>query len=152
MNTVTMNAELHIEPIACSAAVVALLEDAGLPTADLLDPARVQLFALMRGAELLGTVGVELHGAAGLLRSLAVAPPHRGAGHGRALVAHAERWAAAQGVAALYLLTTDAAGFFGRLGYAETARSAVPAAIAATPQFAALCPASAVLLQKRLGV
>ena len=59
--------------------------------------------------------------------------------------------AAEKGVATLYLLTTTAADFFGRRGYEAVPRSAAPAAIAATPQFRDLCPASSVLMRKAIG-
>jgi amino-acid N-acetyltransferase len=69
---------------------------------------------------------------------------------GVSLVSGAETWAAGQGVKILYLLTTTAAGFFARLGYVAAPRSAAPAAIAATAQFAGLCPASSTFMCKVL--
>jgi amino-acid N-acetyltransferase len=41
--------------------------------------------------------------------------------------------------------------FFERLGYAACARSAVPEAVRASRQFAALCPATATSMVKRIG-
>ena len=52
-------------------------------------------------------------------------------------------------VAALYLMTTDAAGFFARLGYAPIARTEAPAGIQATAQLSTICR-SATLMQKGL--
>lgn len=66
------------------------------------------------------------------------------------LVSNAETWAAAQGVKTLYLLTTTAVAFFVRLGYEVISRSEAPLAIAATGQFAALCPASSTFMRKVL--
>ncbi len=54
------------------------------------------------------------------------------------------------GCRALWLLTTSAADFFADLGYAECERVNVPPPIRATLQFAALCPASATVMTKRL--
>ena len=126
----------------------AFLRAAGLPVDDLVAPVAVQLFGVFDGDALVGVVGLERAGDAALLRSLAVVDARRGAGYGRALVAFAEREAAAQGVRCLYLLTTTAADFFDRLGYRRIARNEVPRAIAATPQFAMLCPASSTCMAK----
>ena len=87
---------------------------------------------------------------AGLLRSLLVAAPCRGAGLGRRLVAALEASASERKVRELWLLTIDAEHFFARLAYNATARAAAPAAIQASAEFASLCPASAVLMRKSL--
>ena len=129
----------------------ALLREAGLPVDDLVAPVGVQLSGVFDGDALVGVVGLERAGDDALLRSLAIAPDRRGTGLARALVASAEREAATQGVRCLYLLTTTAAEFFERLGYRRIARSDAPPAIAATPQFAALCPASSTCMAKTPG-
>jgi len=69
---------------------------------------------------------------------------------GSALVQHAERHALGKGVRTVYLLTTTAQAFFEDLGYGPTTRESCPLAIRATPEFVSLCPASAVILMKRL--
>jgi amino-acid N-acetyltransferase len=86
-----------------------------------------------------------------LLRSLAVAPSERGRGQGTALVAAAESLAVESGWRQLYLLTTGAAAFFGRLGFEVISREQAPAELRATRQFAQLCPATALVMCKRLG-
>jgi amino-acid N-acetyltransferase len=86
----------------------------------------------------------------GLLRSLAVEQPHRKHGIGRALVQHAESWAAQQGVEELYLLTTAAASFFAHLGYEALPRSQAPEAIARTTQFSEVCPGSASFMRRTI--
>ncbi len=131
-------------------AVTALLDEAGLPHADL-TPAHLAHFRVLRdGDALVGVVGLEVCGEAALLRSLAVAPGRRGEGLGGRLVDVAEAHARTLGVDTLYLLTTTAAAFFAARGYAVTDRAAVPDAIAATAEFAAMCPASAVCMTRRL--
>lgn len=97
-----------------------------------------------------GIVGLELFGAVALLRSLAVAEAARGRGCGKALVAEAQNYAQAQGVRTLYLLTTTAADFFARLGYARVERNTAPEQIQRTKEFADLCPESAALMIKQL--
>jgi predicted O-methyltransferase YrrM/N-acetylglutamate synthase-like GNAT family acetyltransferase len=130
--------------------ILALLEQCGLRVADIA-PARPPLFFGVRGdAGLLAVVGLEVYGQLGLLRSLAVAPAARGQGLGQALVAHVEAYAAGHGVGALYLLTTDAAPFFRRLGFRAAERSSAPAAIRASSQFSALCPSTSTLCYKPL--
>lgn len=147
-------AEAHkrprIVPVEIDAEALALLASAGLRSADLALGA-THLFGIRHDGVLDAAVGIERCGDdAALLRSLAVAGAVRSRGLGGELVAHVERIARDLGLRRLFLLTTDAAGYFARLGYAEFSREAVPAAVAATAQFASLCPASAVLMSKPL--
>ena len=132
-------------------AVVALLTAADLPTQDM-DDNLLSGFLVARDehGELVGAVGLEVHGADGLLRSLVVAPAARGSGLGAELVAAVESAACTHGVRTLFLLTTTAPDFFPRVGYEVGDRSRVPPAIAATTEFATICPSSAVMLSKRL--
>lgn len=127
----------------------ALLEANGLPTADL-SPA-ILLLGVRDARGLEGIVGLERHGAVGLLRSLAVRHDRRRGGLGSALVLELERVAAAEPLEALYLLTTTAEAFFARRGYGRVARESVPLAIRSTPEFASLCPSSAAVMLKPLG-
>jgi amino-acid N-acetyltransferase len=128
----------------------ALLTEAELPVADLAELALEHFLACGPRAAPDGVVGLELHAADALLRSLAVRPRARGRGLGQALVAAAERHARAQGVTRLYLLTTSAASFFARLGYVQVPREQAPPAIRATAQFANLCPTTSSFMTKAL--
>lgn len=132
------------------AVVKRLLTGCGLPTADLTPDKLSTFFAAESDGAVVGVVGLELFGRVGLLRSLAVEPADRRQGLGSALVAHAEGFAAERGVAALYLLTTTAEGFFRRLGYERLPREQAPAEIQGTSEFAELCCATAVVMVKRL--
>ncbi len=105
---------------------------------------------LRDGERVIGTVGLEVAGDAALLRSLAVSTSLRRKGCGRELVAAAEALASIIGVRTLYLLTTTAAPFFARLGYADARRDRAPAAIAALPQFRSICPSTAAFMAKSL--
>ncbi|MFC3551049.1 arsenic resistance N-acetyltransferase ArsN2 [Lysobacter cavernae] len=141
----------RIEPIAFDDEVAALLVAADLPVADLGGTASpAHLFGLRRNGVLVGVVGLEHYGRVALLRSLAVAGARRHGGSGGELLRHAENWAARSGVQQLYLLTTTAAGFFARHGYRDCMRDAAPEAIAATAQFAGLCPASSAFMHRTL--
>lgn len=132
-------------------AIIALLRENALPTSDITG-AHLSGFLVaedVHGA-LLGSVGVEPSGSAGLLRSLAVVRPARFSGLGSKLLSHAETRARERGVRQLWLLTTTAAGFFEVKGYFTESRSTAPAAIQASPQFAELCPLSAICMAKTL--
>lgn len=141
---------MRAENISLNTEVEVLLTEAQLPVADLASSRSLNLLGIRDGGRLVGVVGVEVHGHAGLLRSLAVEPAHRNSRLGVALVSNAETWAAEQGVETLYLLTTTAAEFFARRGYEVVPRSEAPAAIAATAQFSDLCPASSTFMRKVL--
>lgn len=139
----------RIVPVDVDPESTALIAAAGLPTADLaLSPMR--LFGIRHDGVLQGVVGLGHLGGDALLRSLAVAPAVRGRGLGGELVRHAEQAAMEAGIRRLFLLTTDATGYFAGHGYTELSREAAPAAVTATVQFAALCPVSAVLMSKPL--
>jgi amino-acid N-acetyltransferase len=127
-----------------------LLAVSGLPGEDL-TPAHLSAFWIRRDAAgIAGVVGLEPHGRAALLRSLAVRADARGRGLGTALLAHAESQAGALGVEALYLLTTTAETFFAAHGYAGMPRENAPPEIQATAEFAALCPSNSVCMTKRV--
>ena len=99
---------------------------------------------------MVGVVGIEPLGDIALLRSLAVLPQWRGRAIAAHLVERCEAQARAQGIEALYLLTTSAADYFLRRAYVLVEREVVPAAIAGHAQFRSLCPASAKCLRKTL--
>jgi amino-acid N-acetyltransferase len=123
-----------------------LLENAGLPTADL-TAERLALTA-EKGDETQGLIGLESFGEVALLRSLVVAPEARGSGIGPALVTALETACACDGVTEMWLLTIDADVFFKKLGYAVRDRGDAPDVIRKTKEFSSLCPGDAVLMSK----
>jgi N-acetylglutamate synthase-like GNAT family acetyltransferase len=127
-----------------------LLVRAELPTAGLLDQFPAAYVVLRRSLELVGVAGLETYGRVGLLRSVAVVRTLHGQGFGRALVANRLDAARVESLEAVYLLTTTAEDYFRALGFASTPREAVPADLAASPEFAGACPASAACLLLRL--
>lgn len=133
-------------------ALAAALREAGLPTDDLAEPGR-RFFAYdaLDGTRL-GYGGIEPLGADALLRSLVVLPAARRQGAGAGIVALLQRQAFDTGARRAWVLTTDAAAHFERAGYKPVARDAAPAAVLATRQATGLCPASAVLLQRKLAL
>lgn len=88
-------------------------------------------------------------GNVGLLRSVAVAADVRGSGLGRALAEAVLDRPAARRLGSVYLLTTTAAGFFGRLGFDRVDRRDVDPVIQGTHQYREECPATAVVMRRR---
>jgi amino-acid N-acetyltransferase len=126
-----------------------LLVRAELPTTGLLDQFPAAYVVARGGGTIVGAAGLETYGRTCLLRSVVVAPEHRGTGLGRALVADRIGAARAQALESVYLLTTTAADYFRSLGFVPAERGTVPAELAASPEFASVCPASASCLVLR---
>ena len=103
-----------------------------------------------RAGELVAVAGLERCGRDAILRSVAVREEARSHGVGAALVERLVDDAAGSGVEALYLLTTTAEHYFPRFGFARIERDVVPAAVASTVEFTSACPASAVVMARRL--
>ncbi len=141
---------MHIHRSPDPSTVRRLLEASNLPTEDLEVGHPVDFLGCGDASRPAGAIGLEAHGAHGLLRSLVVSPEVRGAGCGKALVAGIEARAQAQGLADLYLLTETAAPFFASLGYEVVERDAVPAPIRRTTEFSSLCPDTATVMRKDL--
>jgi GNAT superfamily N-acetyltransferase len=126
------------------------LEDAKLPTVDLTGAGK-WYFRLKQGGESRAYGGFEVRGSHALLRSIVVEGRSRGHGYGRTLVLDLVAEARKRGLKDAYLLTETAVPFFAALGFAPCAREAAPPEIAATQQFAELCPASAKLMRLEIG-
>ncbi len=97
-----------------------------------------------------GIGGVEAFDSVGLLRSLVIEEDVRGQGYGKRLCDELETMASAEGIDALYLLTTTAAAFFRERGYEVIDRNTVPSSIQQTTAFTEFCPSSAVCMTKSL--
>jgi amino-acid N-acetyltransferase len=130
-------------------ALTAALAKAKLPTEDIEAPGRLFWRFETVDEVPVGFGGLELHGEDALLRSLVTLPPVRRRGIGAAIVTALEFEAGLHGCRSAWVITTSAAGFFERLGYAKHERGTVPSAIGATAEFALLCPATAAVLMKR---
>ena len=130
-------------------AVKEMLEDAGLPTEDLV-PEHLAYVADDDG-RVVAAIGFQGFGHAGLLRSLVVEDGTRFAGLGRQLVAELEAHAVDQGVHEIWLLTLGVDSYFLALGYETREREEVPPEIRGTAEFAELCPENATPMSKKLG-
>ena len=131
-------------------AVCDLLILVGLPPDDL-TPEHLQHFVVADHDGLIrGVVGLEPLGDDALVRSLAVAPDYRGQGMAGRLLDEIEAVARKKDLKRLFGLTTTAEAYLMLRGFLRIDRSSVPSSIAALAQFASLCPAEAVCLEKRL--
>jgi amino-acid N-acetyltransferase len=131
-------------------AVACLLEGAGLPTAGVA-PSLPDFLVAEADAGVVGAIGLEVYGAAALLRSAVVAPAGRKCGTGTALVTALLAHAHARGVRDVYLLTNTAEDWFPRFGFARIRRDAVPTALQASAEFQGACPDTAVIMRATLG-
>lgn len=123
--------------------VLALLRQCELLEVGVADA--IDTFCVARAAGLLvGCAGLETHGDAGLLRSVAVHASMRRTGLGTELVETIVATARSRGLDQLFLLTTAAATFFETLGFRALERSAVPVQIAECWEFRVGCPQTAV--------
>ena len=126
----------------------ALLLAAELPPEGLEDQFGPRYAVAEAGGALVGAAGMEVHGAFGLLRSVVVAPSHRGTGLGKALVVDRLAWARREGLATVFLLTTTAPRFFAALGFERAARETAPEEIRSSREFASVCPGSSALMRR----
>jgi amino-acid N-acetyltransferase len=127
------------------AAIERLLIDSHLPSEGIASLLKDFLVA-ESSEQIVGVVGLEACGDYALLRSTAVSPAWRGKGVGKRLVERAVARAEAQGIRALYLLTTTAEHYFPSFGFQVTTRETVPAEVQATDEFRGACPASATVM------
>ncbi|NLH80194.1 MAG: GNAT family N-acetyltransferase [Phyllobacteriaceae bacterium] len=130
--------------------LVSALAAAGLPIDDLGEPGRCFFVYATLSGRTVGYAGFEAYGADVLMRSLVVLPEARGNRFGEAILARALRRAFDAGGRRAWTLTTTVADWLAAKGFARVARSDAPASILETRQARSLCPASAVLLTRRI--
>lgn len=126
-----------------------LLAAEGLPT-DGVAEAIEHFLVFEDGDAVVAAAGAELHGVSALLRSVVVAPGHRGRGLAGRLVTAMIEHARALGSTAVYLLTTDADGYFRDHGFERVSRDTAPAEILACQEFRELCPDTAILMRREI--
>ena len=127
-----------------------LLHACDLPTDDL-DASHMDHFLVIKdNGKVVGSVGLEICGKYGLLRSLAVSKSLRGRSLGSKLVEQIEAYARTHQLKSLYLLTTTADQFFIHTGYQIIQRQNAPAPIQKTTEFQSICPESAVCMVKEV--
>ena len=132
-----------------AADIVQLLEQQHLPLDGFQDHLATTVVARQHG-RLVGSAALEVYADGALLRSVAVAAELQGRGIGRDLAAATERIARDLRLPALYLLTTTAEGYFPKFGFERITRAEVPASVQTSVEFTTACPASAIVMRKRL--
>ncbi len=130
-------------------AIILLLQSAGLPVEDLTNGLQNFYTALDNGF-VVGVVGLETYGRNGLLRSLVVKPEYREMKIAAALVDQVERTGRDLRLANIYLLTETAKDYFTKKGYEQITREGAPESLKQSSEFSHVCPATAVLMQKKL--
>ncbi len=114
--------------------IEALITAEGLPAYGLPEYLET-FFVLDEGERLVGCAGLEIYGEAALLRSVVVAPEHRGRVDGQRLVEAALADARERSVRRVYLFTMHADGFFRRLGFREVSLDGFEQAVRASRQY-----------------
>ncbi len=114
--------------------IEALITAEGLPAYGLAEYLET-FFVLNEGERAVGCVGLEVYGQAALLRSVVVAPEHRGRVDGQRLVEAALTEARERSVRRVYLFTMHADGFFRRLGFREVSLDGFEQAVRASRQY-----------------
>ena len=128
----------------------AFLKMEGLPTEDLTPGMLADFLVARRDGIMVGTVGLERHAKAGLLRSVMVDKTLRGIGLGKRLVMSMEDRARGRGLRQIYLLTDGAEDFFLAMGYRPLDRLDAPPGVKNSRQFRDLCPSTASFMTKTL--
>jgi amino-acid N-acetyltransferase len=131
-------------------AVHRLLAAHQLPLDDVDGHVATMLVARDGKGSIVGVAALELYDDGALLRSVAVSPACQGQRLGHRLTGAALDVAAQHGVADVFLLTTTAEAFFPRFGFEPISRDDVPAGVQSSVEFRSACPASAVVMRKRL--
>ena len=126
--------------------VAALLSEAELPpleSSQLLS----DLIVAVEDRGVVGSVGLEVYGRSGLLRSMVIAPDKRAKGIGRELFRSLLARANELGLKELFLLTESATGFFDKLGFAALPRERAPDVIRDSRAYRELCPETVTLMR-----
>ncbi|MGL4608276.1 MAG: arsenic resistance N-acetyltransferase ArsN2 [Trueperaceae bacterium] len=122
--------------------VLALLEASRLPKAGVADHIENFILALEHN-EVIGCAGLEVHGNAGLLRSVATRADYRNQGLGTKLTESILDLAEHHRLPNIALLTETAKEYFLRFGFVEVSREDLSEALQASAEFKGACPDSA---------
>ena len=144
-----MSVTIERATVADTGALLDLMKANGLPADGLAEHVATTLVARDAG-RIVGSAGLEIYADGALLRSVAVAPDRRGDGLGGRLTTAALDLAREQKIEALFLLTTTAEAYFPRFGFQCITRADVPPGVQQSIEFRSACPASAIVMRRRL--
>lgn len=120
-----------------------------LPVSDLMD-GNAELFLAYDEEELVATIGLEKYGNTGLLRSLAVKETYRNRQLADKMIRGLFAVCDSEQISDVYLLTTTAEKYFLKKGFLQVDRDSVPNSIKQSREFRSICPASAVVMHRRV--
>ncbi|MFQ5607586.1 MAG: arsenic resistance N-acetyltransferase ArsN2, partial [Candidatus Zixiibacteriota bacterium] len=109
------------------------------------------MLVIKEGGQVVGCAAFESYDDKALVRSVAVSDSARTRGYGSQLVSALIPLARSKSISELYLLTETAGGFFAKHGFSEIQRESVPESIRRSPEFATLCPSTAVVMKSVIG-
>ncbi|HZS48964.1 MAG TPA: arsenic resistance N-acetyltransferase ArsN2 [Blastocatellia bacterium] len=146
------NLEIIIRPATTAdvSAIVDLLTSSHLPI-DGVEQFIDDFFVAESDSRIIGCAGLEIYGAAGLVRSVAVAPEYRGRKIAEKLYGELVNRGREKGLRELALLTTDAAAYFTRFGFKVTKREEIDPDLLESEQFKTICPSTAICMRVALG-
>ncbi len=99
---------------------------------------------------IVGTIGLELLTPYSLLRSLVVNQNHRSKGIASNLLSRIIEYAKSVNIAELFLLTTTAEAYFIKKDFSVLNREDTPIQIKSTQEFVALCPDTAISMNRKI--
>ncbi|MHA2202765.1 MAG: GNAT family N-acetyltransferase [Candidatus Hodarchaeales archaeon] len=123
--------------------VLTLLELVDLPIEGVKD--QFHNFFIIRKDKM--TVGIEINGNVGLLRSMAIHPTFQGKGYGLQMASKVEEYSAEKGLHSIYLLTETAEKFFLKLGYKFISREDTDPKVKQSIEFTTFCPSAPVMVK-----
>jgi amino-acid N-acetyltransferase len=103
-------------------------------------------FVMDEGGRIVASAGIERHGDAVLLRSLAVAPDARRSGVGAAVLRRALHEVEGRR-GGVYALTTTAEGYLARFGFERVSRASLPRQLLESRELRDACPDSATVMR-----
>ena len=129
--------------------VVMLLERESLPVEDI--PTQLpDFFVIEDEGRIVATIGLEIYGKEGLLRSLVVEREFRNKSLATALLNQLLFHAGEKGIRKLFLITTTAESYFLKKGFKTIERDHVPTSIRSSREFGMICPSTATVMIKEL--
>jgi amino-acid N-acetyltransferase len=123
--------------------VLKLLEYSHLPKAGVAENIQNFILALEQD-KLIGCAGLEIHGTAGLLRSVAIESAYQKQGLGSRLTESILDLAEHHRLSSVSLLTETAKDYFPRFGFVEVPRKDLPESLKESAEFKRACPDSAI--------
>lgn len=128
--------------------IIAFLIQNKLPAEDVAE--NIRFWIIKDGERIIGTIGLEVFGEYGLLRSLATDAEYRKTGIAAALIDSLFIYSATRQLHEIYLLTETAEAYFQKKGFGKIDRNDAPEILRSSTEFSTVCPVSAVCMKKNV--